>query len=144
MDDLCCAAKDGSEMRASHSLDTHRKRHKDLSGDRERISKTASLGSETAAAAAAEASPSAMLVARVAVQTANRTGRVASVRVNLGLQPYLFKPEERCVDLRSARKEFLVGTVEFLIGTVGLQSPHATWKAINLKKIHGKRSVTDL
>jgi hypothetical protein len=43
-------------MRASHSLDTHRKRQRDLSGVRERISKMASLGSETAAP------PSAMLI----------------------------------------------------------------------------------
>jgi hypothetical protein len=45
---LCAARKKGSEMRARHSLHTHRNRRRELAGVLERMSKIVSSGSETA------------------------------------------------------------------------------------------------
>jgi hypothetical protein len=46
--DVCTATKFGSEMRAHHSLETHRDLHTDHAGNLERISKMISFGNETA------------------------------------------------------------------------------------------------
>jgi hypothetical protein len=47
--DLCAATNSGLEMRAHHSLDTHRSRHRAFTGILERISKMTSFGRETGA-----------------------------------------------------------------------------------------------